>query len=709
MVLVGITLVTVSVMAIGLIILSSQTQRDIVSDLSGRIQNDISESIKNGVNSLFEWADVELQTARLMFQMDSNLTVPGNGTNPFTAWPSLSEYMWSIVRKKPLGTGVEFTHLDGRLMGLESYNYVSDIYWADYVDDTLYEVGWNVPLNQSVASINKSSDNYAFNFTFGSPYDWVVDTNRGFLTSCQSPSHWFDLATFVGNNGLTWNIISDYITICNSREEMIGYLAVSLGLSSVTKLLQTFTAEDTSPFKGYIFIIDSENQLVASSTDSVIFHYLEDGTPVRITTQSTNEIWIRDVVNKLDGDFQDERLTVRINSTSYFLTVDTWNLIEGIDWRIIQLLEQDQFVGDSTKFYLRSIAAAAVISFCAAAIVLFVTWATTKPLFILANDLQKMAKLDLDVERIDTPRLFEVGRLYRSFTSMNVAMRSFKKFVPVQIISNIIKSEKEVVSELALSQVTVMFQDIEGFTGLSEKMEPMLLAQLTGEYMECMTTIICKHGGTIDKSIGDCIMSLFNAPQEVSDHPKAACSAATECMAALKQRNEEWRKKYGFEMQCRIGINTGEVLVGNLGSVHRMNYTAIGDTVNVAARLEGVNKHFGTRVVISKAVFSNLPRGMFATRKLAKVRVSGKLTATAIYEIRSDVSASIFQLFQFYNSAFTCFKKQDFRRASEFIDLALAIDPQDKPSLHLKARIQTEASRSPLPGDWSYVEDLIKF
>jgi len=269
-----------------------------------------------------------------------------------------------------------------------------------------------------------------------------------------------------------------------------------------------------------------------------------------------------------------------------------------------------------------------------------------------------------------------------------MALRSFKKFVPLQVVSKIIKSKKEVTPELRFTPLTIMFQDIEGFTGIAEILDPSILARLTGEYMDVMTNIIVKHKGTIDKYIGDCIMSLFNAPDEVPDHQLAAVEAALECCLAVKEKNKEWKAKYGVEMKFRTGINFGQVLVGTMGSENRMNYTAFGDDVNIAARLESANKWFGTRLIISKQVFARLPKGKFLTRKLGKVKVSVKQVATTIYEVRGDYLPNDPQLFSHYEAALKSFKHKEFETAMKMIAHALRVCEDDKASLQLLERIQ---------------------
>eukprot|EP00026_Physarum_polycephalum_P003111 Phypoly_transcript_03120.p1 GENE.Phypoly_transcript_03120~~Phypoly_transcript_03120.p1 ORF type:complete len:769 (+),score=121.84 Phypoly_transcript_03120:162-2468(+) len=701
-VLVCITLFTVIALAIGLIILSVQAQDSIVSTLSAKITNQVEQEIIKNCSSLFDWAQTEIETARLMFDLQTNINQPSAGLNPFITYPEISEYLWSIIRKKPVGIEAEFDFLDGRMMGFESFNYSSDIYWVDWVNNSLYEVGWAADLDNSIASINMSADNHLYEFPLDYSYEWINDTSRTFLQNCSSPPIWFDLWLYMGSIA-NYYIISDTITICDSEGDMVGFLSVSLGLSSIVDMLHSITQD----IQGKIFIMDSQQQLVASSTNSDIFTIYENYTYSRNTILDNNEKWIQDVVELLHGNYDTQRQSVHVNGTNYYLSIVHWHAFSGIDWSFVMLLEQGQFLGNSHMFFVKCLIAAALVSAAAVTVVSVVTWATTKPLFILANDLQKMSHLDLEVTDMETPRLFELGKLYRSVTSMYVALRSFRKYVPIQVVSNIIKSEKEARAELTQSKITIMFQDIEGFTGLAETLDPVTLAKLTSEYMETMTEIVVKHGGTIDKYIGDCIMSLFGAPEPLPNHPLAAAKAATECMKALERKNIDWKSKYGVQMQCRIGINTGNVLIGNMGSDHRMNYTAFGDAVNVASRLEGVNKYFGTRIIVSKAVSTSFQQGQFITRKLAKVRVSGKAQPTSIFEIRATAAAGTAELFRSYERALKLFKKQDFSQALESIRFALVFDEKDVATNKLRERIETAMNLSPLPATWTYVEDLI--
>lgn len=706
-VLVTITILTVACLAVGLIFLNVQAQNSIVNSLSHKILDGVSEKITDEIGSLLEFIDTEAKLSKRFLLIENNITSPANNTNIFLSLNTVAEQLMNIVTKRPEGIVVELSFPGGNTIGIESYSGIGDLYLNNWIAPELFSSTiWPLDLSQTLASVNYSLDNSLFYIEVNTTDPVAIHAADIGLIACDSPSYWLDLAFFAYDATNSYILMGEMNTACNSEGKLVGYTGVHLGLQSITSVLKNITQN----FAGKIFIMDDSQQLVATSTDSPIFSMdfsAEVPTPpVRHAANLTDEVWIKDVAGRLGENFATRKIETSFNGTEYFLSVTYYNFAT-INWVIVTLLEREQFLGDYRYYFINSIVTTAVISAISLAFVLIVTWMTTKPLFMLAVELRKMSQLDLDISDLGTPRLLEVGRLYHSVVSMYIALRSFKKFVPVSIISNIIKTKKEATLVLAPEEVTVMFQDIEGFTSLSELVDPMTLARLTGEYMECMTEIICKHGGTIDKYIGDCIMSIFNAPEPLADHSIAAVAAATECQAALEKKNVEWAEKYGKGLACRFGINTGKVLVGNLGSELRMNYTVIGDNVNIAARLEGVNKMFGTRIMISKSVYANCPHGKFITRKLSKVRVSGKAEATTIYEVRPPGNPAVPQLFSCYEFALRHFKHRDFESALNTLSKCLELVPGDKPSLLLIERIE-ELQACPLSPTWSYVDNLLK-
>lgn len=213
--------------------------------------------------------------------------------------------------------------------------------------------------------------------------------------------------------------------------------------------------------------------------------------------------------------------------------------------------------------------------------------------------------------------------------------KAFSSYVSPQLLEVILKNPERLKLGGEKREVTVLFSDIRGFTSLSEGLEPEVLVSLLNEYLEPMTLIVLREGGMLDKYIGDAIMAVFNAPVDLPDHTKRACMVALEMLRELRELNVGFRKKYGLELDIGIGINTGYAIVGNMGSDVRFDYTAIGDTVNLASRLEGLNKLYGTNIIVSEYTCRDL-RDQFLFRPLDKVAVKGKKKPVMIFELMED-------------------------------------------------------------------------
>ena len=181
-------------------------------------------------------------------------------------------------------------------------------------------------------------------------------------------------------------------------------------------------------------------------------------------------------------------------------------------------------------------------------------------------------------------------------------------------------------------EITLLFSDLEGFTPLSERLTPRQIAALLNEYFERMTRAVFSHEGTVDKFIGDAVMAFWGAPVAQPDHPARAVACARDMLAALDSFNADQREKGLPTLRMRIGIHTGEALVGNLGCPSRFSFTALGDSVNLASRLESANKLSGTRVLMSEATASRLPSEL-ATEYVDEIRVKGRERSVKVYTL----------------------------------------------------------------------------
>ena len=251
--------------------------------------------------------------------------------------------------------------------------------------------------------------------------------------------------------------------------------------------------------------------------------------------------------------------------------------------------------------------------------------------------------------------------------------------------------------------LSVMFTDIADFTTLSEQMAPHALVRLLNAYLTAMTTIVLEEGGIIDKYVGDAIMAQFGAPLPISHHADLAVRTALRMQRRLEELRPQWINQGWPEVHCRVGINTGPMVVGNIGSDQVFNYTVIGDAVNLASRLEGANKHYKTMVMISEFTYNALPPGLFHTRLLDVIRVKGKSQAVKVYEVYGTMSDPILpedlQYYQAYTAGFEAYLTRRFDMARAQFTMALTVRPTDAAAREMLERI-AGLDAEKLPDDW---------
>ena len=210
--------------------------------------------------------------------------------------------------------------------------------------------------------------------------------------------------------------------------------------------------------------------------------------------------------------------------------------------------------------------------------------------------------------------------------------RRLSQFFSPEVLREVVRHRHERSLGSSRRLVTVLFCDIRGFTALSEKLEPEEVAEMLREYLTEMTEVIFKHGGTVDKYMGDCVMALYNVPFEDPDHVVKAMQTALELQERTLQVSARWEARLGAVIRSGIGINTGEAVVGTMGSRQRLEYTAIGDTINLGSRLESLTKEYGVAIIISEFTQQRL-KGGFLTRELGQVTVRGKTQPVKIYGV----------------------------------------------------------------------------
>lgn len=319
-----------------------------------------------------------------------------------------------------------------------------------------------------------------------------------------------------------------------------------------------------------------------------------------------------------------------------------------------------------------------LISILVALIGLIVSNQISKPLTILEQDMERIQRFELD----DTPpvasRITEIVKIDNAVDNMKNGLRSFKKYVPAKLVADLIRLNKEAVLGTEKKTITVLFSDIKDFTSISEKMPPELLSKHLGNYFFGMTKTIVGNHGTVDKFIGDAIMAFWNAPNKVDDHVFLACKTALENQKFIAEYAAVHKNEQIPAFITRMGINTGEALVGNMGYEERMSYTATGDTVNLSSRLEGLNKYYGTHILLGEAVYEHVHDRIVA-RLIDVVAVKGRQTGTRIYELmalKDTASPDLINLVKKCNTAMSYYLNKEWADAIELLNECM-----DEPSV----------------------------
>jgi len=304
----------------------------------------------------------------------------------------------------------------------------------------------------------------------------------------------------------------------------------------------------------------------------------------------------------------------------------------------------------------------------------------TLPIKSLVIETERIKNFELDGAIKIPAKLDELKGLVEAMNAMKVGLRSFRKYIPAELVQQLIRKGEEIDASGERQRLTIFFSDIADFSTISERLTPNELSSQISEYLTEMTSIILKHGGTVDKYIGDSIMAFWGAPNKTLDHATQACMAAIECNARLKILAQEWSSQGRPAFRARIGLNTGDVVVGNIGSNQRLSYTAMGDPVNLASRLEGLNKEYATSIIISQSVLNELP-DEFVYRLLDIVVVKGKSEPVPIYELvsrKGDVTGSDAEFFEMFSKAVNSYLEKDWDKAIFRFEKLLGLRPDDQ-------------------------------
>lgn len=417
-------------------------------------------------------------------------------------------------------------------------------------------------------------------------------------------------------------------TAIESDGPPIGVVGANVTLDN----LQSLLASQQIGKRGLSVIVDASAQVLVHSQRTVSMQSDDKGVRLPKITELSDPLLTEVYRNgrlKDNGHFE---LKHPSDGVTWLGAVYPFPEFFGKQWSIVTLVPEEEFIGELRRIsqYIIGISLVLLIGGLLAAT--YFSRYLTRPIAAVIAEADRIRKMGVDQPFELQSRIVEIRQLVQSVQMMKSTIQSFTKYVPMDLVKQLLQEKIATKPGGENRVLTVMFTDLWNFSGLAEALPPQELALSISRYLEVVATELANEHGTIDKFIGDGIMAFWGAPVRDHDHAYHACVAALRAHAAMGVLNESLRREGKRELKCRFGIHTDAVLVGNVGYDQRLAYTVMGDGVNVAARLEGMNKVYGTSICVSQSVADEAGYRLLL-RPLDSVMFKGRHTETTIYEL----------------------------------------------------------------------------
>jgi adenylate cyclase len=477
--------------------------------------------------------------------------------------------------------------------------------------------------------------------------------------------------------------------------QFAGVLRIGLFKGAIDRAIAKTPGLDTSAHS--IFLCDSQGRLIALSGTS---HYVVSGEDLRLSSdgasQQVQTALQRPRLRTIPDDHQ-----VHVVSDQFITSGTTFlctfrSLPRTQSWIVGMVVPQRVYLADLLKIKRQVVQGSLALGLVIVVFGLIVLRAVSVAHSVILREAALMNDFILSPSK-NSCRFYDINRVLASLERAKTAMRAMGKYVPMDLVRRLYHRGEEPHLGGETTELSVLFTDIQSFTQFAESTDADTVATSLGAYLEVLASVIQSEKGTIDKFIGDSVMAFWNAPEPVPGHCALACRAALagrEALALL-YRSPRWEGLPGFE--TRFGLHHCVATVGHFGSPERFNYTAIGDGINLASRLQSLNKHYGTTIIASATLRDAAGAG-FLFRHLDRVAVKGKTQGIDIYELIGESTEPVPAHVAVYEEALHEYLKGSFERA-----LALAESQSgDPPSAVLAARCRLYLATPP-PADWDGV------
>ncbi len=551
----------------------------------------------------------------------------------------------------------------------------------------------------------------------------------------QEKLSWSDVYVFASDKQLG---LTTALPIYDNAGELQGVFGIDIGLQELSAFLSDIDLGEN----GHAFIVEKESKsLVAVSVPAVLaaenlYYSVQDGdqsivermtldtTPLPYpflaydayvqehTIANTGDPLLKFFLYLLGSLHEDKELfesyTFEYDNGEYLSTIGSISPSSDIHWQLGLVLYVGDFMAAVNQNNVVIIVFSIFLIIVVASIGSVIAARISIPIAGLARemDVVKIMQTNTVRERAQS-RIREIREMNTSFDSMLNGLISFKKYVPADLVTRLIQMQGSAKIGGDRQEITLLFSDIRNFTTLSEQMEPEELLEKLELYFDMFNTILLRSHATIDKYIGDAVMAFWGAPVPIENHAHFACHAAIEFMRELRQ------SELADIFYTRIGIHTGSAIVGNVGSSKRLNYTAIGDSVNIASRLENLNKYYDTGIIVSESILDHVGDD-FSHRFLDNVVVKGKQQGMKIFELvgeknevellrrSGESSEEIHNFLKLYQAGTRYYQQRDWGKAVHYFARAYDMRRHDLAAKLMYLRCY-KFYQSPPPSDWDGV------
>lgn len=537
------------------------------------------------------------------------------------------------------------------------------------------------------------------------PPDYDPRKLSWFVTALnQKSTIWTDAIVFAHKPSLFGITVATPVFLENGKPW--GVFGIDIRLDDLSR----YIAQQKIGIHGEILILSKEAKVIASPQLVYAQSLPTDHHPNLTSVYATSKPWVAkafDIYNRtLKSTFQ-----FKYNEVTYLASFRTIPLLAKHGWLVGMVVPASDFTHSIHRlefvyiiiFLLIFIAGTIVMSDLVSRII--------TPIKQLVSETRKVKNFDLEGGSIYlNSHIKEVIELSDAIEGMKTGLRSFQKYVPAGLVRQLIAADEDARIEGTKRDLAVFFSDIKNFTAITEQLDTKELVKQICDYLEAFSRAISQNNGTIDKYIGDSIMAFWGAPLLVQKPCHHAARAILHCVDQLQVMNDHWVKKNKPAFITYFGLHYGETIVGNIGSSERLSYTALGDTVNIASRLVGVNEMYGTSVLVSEVVYKKV-KDSFVLRFVDQVMLKGKAESIAIYELLAETKQRVlFDIDTYrgtFDQAFAAYQHRKWHEAIRLFNICLQIYPQDKLAGIFIKRSEHFNYNSP-PSDWNGVWRISK-